>query len=282
MNCDVIDLEVIEDQCFENILSLVHELTGITIGKNRKTMVMGRLRKRITTLAIPSYEDYVNFVKTNADEKRVFVDLLTTNETYFFRTPRIWDYLQDRYLPTWYEKNKGKTFHAWSAASSSGEEAYSLGVQLKSFKEKNPDFKFRILGTDISQKMIELCQRGVYQGRSLESFKKIKPELFSKHLCEVSPGEYSVSADIKSCITFQTHNLFRSLNTESRFDLILLRNVLIYFKSADQEKVLGLIYPKLDSKGVLIIGESESLSHINTGFSHIEPLIYSKATQDLG
>lgn len=267
---------VLGEKCFTDYIKFIHELTGITIGKNRNSLVESRLRKRIVTLNLSSYESYFKRVKEDQTEQLKFVDLVTTNETYFYRTPRIWDYIENKFLPDWFAKYPNTVFTAWSAASSSGEEAHTLGILCEAFKEKNPSFHYQILGTDISQEMVALCQQGTYSGRSLDSFKKNRPDLFEKYMCKNTHESYNVTADIKNRLRFQHHNLFQELNQKDKFHLVLIRNVLIYFTGADQERVISLIEPKLTNDGVMIIGESESLTHISTNFKSIEPLIYKK------
>ncbi len=269
-------LETLSEECFLDSLKMIYLLTGITISINKKSMVKGRLHKRAKEIKMTSYEEYLQLVKKDLKEKAVFIDLVTTNETYFFRTPRIWNYIFDIYLPQWIVENSGRSFLVWSAAAASGEEVYSLGILLQAFKEKNPRFKFQILGTDISSQMINLCQGGVYKGRSIENFKITKKEWFKKYMQKQAGGKYQVIPEIRSQIKFQTHNLFKLAVNTNHFDLVLLRNVLIYFTKADQEKVLSLIEPSLKDSGVLIIGESESLSNIKTGYVSIQPLVYKK------
>lgn len=265
---------VLNEKCLNDFIKLIHELTGITIAANRNSMVEGRLRKRLTTLGLTSYESYLKLVREDRSEQVNFVDLVTTNETYFYRTPRIWDYIEKKLLPDWLLTHPKAVFTAWSAASSSGEEAHTLGIICQSFKEKNPTFLYQITGTDISKEMVGLCQQGHYSGRSIESFKKTRPELFEKYLAKATGESFQVTPEIKSRLKFQQHNLFQSLQHKERFDLVLIRNVLIYFKGPDQEKVISLIAPKMADDGVMIIGESESLTHINTNFKSVEPLVY--------
>lgn len=263
------------ETCFKKYVDFIHELTGITISSSRISMVEGRLRKRVTALGIQDYEDYLNVLKRDRTEQACFIDLITTNETYFFRTPRIWDYIENTYIPKWHTENPGKTFTAWSAAASSGEEAHSLGVICQNYKDKNPSFKYRIVGTDISQEMVHLCKQANYTGKAIDSFKKNRTDLFSKYMTPLKEETYKPSQMICANIQFTTHNLFTDFKHPQLFDLILIRNVLIYFTGNDQEKVLSLIAPKLEKNGVLIIGESESLAHISTPFKSISPLVYS-------
>lgn len=277
VNMSVDSLDILDDACFSKFITLIHKLTGITIGKNRKSMVQGRLRKRVLALSLNSYDEYLNFVLNHDDEKTPFIDLVTTNETYFFRTPRIWSYIESQLLPAYQQKNSGKTFSAWSAASSTGEEAHSLGVLCQQFKDRNTSFNYEISASDISKRVVDICRNGQYQGRSIESFRSSMPQTFSKYMIENGDGVFSVQAEIKKRLKFFEHNLFTSLKEKRQYDLILIRNVFIYFTPADQMKVLELILPHLTNDGILIIGESESLTGINGGLTKVENLIYKKA-----
>lgn len=265
---------VLSEKCFSEFLKLIHKLTGITIASNRTSMVDGRLRKRMNALSILSYDEYLSKVQTDKSEQVFFIDIMTTNETYFFRTPRIWDYIEKKFLPEWHKNHPKQVFLSWSAAASSGEEAHSLALVCHAFKEKNPNFLYQIVGTDISQEMVSMCQQGLYKGKAIDSFKKTRPEMFQKCMRPIDGEFYQVLPEIKSRVRFQQHNLFNSLSIKDKFDLILVRNVLIYFSQPDQELVLSKLAPRLAENGVLIIGESESLSHIKTSYKHIEPLVY--------
>lgn len=265
---------VLAEKCFNDFVGLIHELTGITIGANRTSMIEGRLRKRLVALQLKSYEDYLQLVRRDRSEQVEFINLVTTNETSFFRTPRIWSFIENKFLPAWIEAHPKKILNIWSAAASSGEEAHSAGILCEDFKSKHSTFRYQIIGTDISEEMVALGKSGVYSGRSIEAFRVSRPELFSKYMREVSVGAYQASSDIRSRLKFQQHNLFQILRGAEKFDLILIRNVLIYFKGHDQEKVIANAVANLANGGALIIGESESLSHINTDLKAIEPLIY--------
>lgn len=270
------NLEVLDDGCFSKFVVLIHKLTGISIAKNRKIMVQGRLRKRVQTLGLKSYDEYHDYVCTHENEHKPFVDLVTTNETYFYRTPRIWTYIETQFLPNWFKQNNGKILRVWSAASSTGEEAYSISVLLQQFKEKNIGFDYEILASDISQRVLKICEEGHYQGRSIDSFKTSMPLVFNQYMVKNSDETFSVRADIRRKIKFFEHNLFMPMKDKRVFDLILIRNVFIYFKPIDQRKVLDQILPVLSPDGTLIIGESETLAGISDGLHKVENLIYKK------
>ncbi len=268
----------LSEPCFQQFLTLIHHLTGMTVAANRKVMVEGRVRKRATQLGLPHFEAYLECCKNDPSETLTFIHLITTHETYFFRTPRIWDYISEKLLPQWLAQNPQGVFQVWSAASASGEETYSLATACQAFKMQHPQFHYQILGTDISSEMIARCQAGRYEGRAVELFQQSKPEWFASYLKPVGPSGYEVRAELKAHVIFREHNLFHPLILSSQqFDLILLRNVLIYFANQDQERVLALLAAKLKAGlGRLIIGESESLSHIQTPYLALEPFIYQK------
>lgn len=265
--------DLLNEASYQDCLGLIHQLTGITVGPNRHSMIQGRLRRRMREVRIADFETYLNYVKNSESEKPFFIDLVTTNETYFFRTPRVWDYLSQEMIPSWHIKNPGQIFKVWSAACSSGEEAHSLAIVCEEFKEKNPSFQYQILATDISQEMVALASAGMYSGRSIESFREQKANLFQKYM-KPSGDKFHLSAAIRSRMQFRTHNLFQPLYPQEVFQLILLRNVLIYFTREDQEKVLAHLSGQLAPEARLIIGESESLAYIQCNFSFVMPLVY--------
>ncbi len=261
----------LSDLCFDKYIALVHSLTGIRIEKNRKAMLVGRIRRRVKELGLKSYDEYLGIIKKNQQEENVFVNSVTTNETYFYRTPRVWDFFTQDFLPKWNPKQK---LRLWSAASSTGEEAYTAGIFCEEFHAQHPEFRYQILGTDISSDVVKKASEGLYIGRPVERFRVAKPELFKKYMVGDDTSGHKVIPEIKTNISFETHNLFEKMRSGPQFDLIFLRNVLIYFTKEDQERVLGHIGSCLSLKGNLIIGESESIARLETKFVSDSPLIY--------
>lgn len=253
---------------FKKILDLVHLWTGITLGESKKTLVQGRLRPRLKILGLTSYKDYFLYLQENKGEQQEFINLITTNETSFFRTNRVWDYFRTEFLEKWDQKAPLKI---WSAASSTGEEAYSLAMSCEEHRLKKPSFDYEIFASDISSKVVNIAQKGEYAGRSIDSFKQTHPTLFNKFF-----HEGKVERKLKEKIHFSTHNLFHQPFKKDYFDIVFLRNVLIYFELKDQERVLQNIALSLKKDGILIIGESESLNSMKTSFEYIKPLVYIK------
>lgn len=264
----------ITDACFREFVKLTYEMTGIQIGADRKSMLVSRLRKRLAKNNIPTYREYIDFVRSNPAEEQHFIDGVTTNETYFYRTPRVWDFIRNDFLKEWMEKNPSRPVRIWSAASSTGEEAHTLGIILQNFKDRNNGFDYAIFGTDISPAVVATATEGLYKGRSIHRFRQTQPDLFSKYMVGDDDSGYRVAPHIKAKIRFKNHNLFKRLVGQKSFDLIMLRNVLIYFSKADQELVLRNAAYALDKDGALAIGESESLAQLETDFVFDRPLIY--------
>lgn len=266
----------LESKDLNAFIHLIHRLAGITMDVSRKSLIQNRLRPRLRDLELTHYHQYLEIVLKDEAEAKTFIDLLTTNETYFYRTPRIWSYTRDFYLPAWFAAHPGRTFSVWSAAASSGEEANTIGLVLQEFKDRNPAFQYQILGTDICRDVLKKAETGGYSERSIQHLRDGQPELFKKYI-SFKDDAYHVHEKIRSHIQFRRHNLFEVLSGNETFDLVLLRNVLIYFTPADQEKVLAKVRLAIKPDGKLVIGESESLGQIQSSFSFVMPLIYEVA-----
>ncbi|GLQ98142.1 CheR family methyltransferase [Dyella mobilis] len=257
------------------LLASVHRHTGITMTEKKWPLLQGRLRRRLQALSLDSYRDYLDVLDSRADEATYFIDLVTTNETSFFRTPRIWDYLWQQFLPRWHNEHAGSILQIWSAAASSGEEAYSLAMLCEEYRERHPAFRYRILATDIAKYVVGAGEIGLYQGRSIDGLRRSRPAFFEKYFAKID-DRFAVVPALRANVSFREHNLYRRLADPLRIDLVLLRNVLIYFDDAGQQAVVDNVASSLVPDGVLIIGESESLSRHRTGFDFEQPLIYRK------
>jgi len=255
------------------LLRAVHRHTGISMNEKKWTMLQGRLRPRLRSLSLYCYRDYLALLENTPDEVRNFVNLVTTNETTFFRTPRVWDYFAQHYLPRWHAANPGRTFRMWSAAASSGEESYSTAMICEEFRARHTNFQYQIHATDISSQVLAVAMAGNYGGRSIDGLKQQRPAMLAKYF-RPSAGGFTVAPELRAHITFAEHNLYQRMARREAFDLVMLRNVLIYFETTDQERVLENVRRTLAPEGVLIVGESESLSRLCTGYQFEQPLIY--------
>lgn len=267
------------DGDFSKLRDIVHQNTGITIGEGRKSMLTSRLRKRLREVDAQSFSEYISRLANDPSERQELTNRVTTNETYFYRTPRVWDYFQTQILPNFHNRNPKRTMRIWSGAASTGEEAHTIGVLSEDFRLSHTGFDYSVLGTDVSSRVLEVASQGVYKGRAIARFKEGQPELFNKHMVGNDSDGFSASDQIRSRLKFKLHNLFDRLAGTGQFDVVFLRNVLIYFTDEDQEKILSHVRNQMHPDGVLFIGESETLTKLNTAFEQIAPIIYKPATR---
>lgn len=267
INCDA-------DQATRTALfERVRRHTGIAMNERKWPLLAGRLRRRLHALALPDYRDYLRVLEDRPDEILDFIDLVTTNETSFFRTPRIWDYFAQHFLPRWFADHAGAVLRIWSAAASSGEEAYSAAMLCEEFRARHPAFQYSILATDIGGSILRKAAEGHYQGRSIDTFRQAFPGLLDKYFRAEREG-FTVNALLRARLTFRKHNLHELPRDIGPIEFALLRNVLIYFDAPGQQRVLENVRRAMTPAGILVVGESESLSRFETGFVFDQPLIY--------
>ena len=257
---------------FDRFRQLVYQLTGVTIDHTRRSMLSRRLKTRMRAIGVSEYDAYYNIVLQNKPEQDLFVDRVTTHETRFFRTPRVWVYLQDTLLPE-HHATSSEPFRVWSAATSTGEEAYSLAMLLLEYQRQHSEIRFQIDASDISERTVESARQGHYGSRNLNRLQCSHPELHDRYFTEQDEGGIA-GTQLRQAVRFFSHNLFDPPPCRATYHLVMLRNVLIYFSNADQERVLTSVFRTLKPGGILIIGESESLSRDNRQFQALEPFIY--------
>lgn len=265
----------IDAATLDEVIRLVHVHTGITMTSAKKVLLQSRLRRRLQALGIHSYDQYVQHLQDNKSEVQEFVNSVTTNETSFFRTARVWEFFAKEFLPDW-SKTSMTPLRIWSAAASTGEEAYTIAMCCEEYRLLNPTFDYSVFGSDISTKTLSVAEQGMYGGRTPENFKATNPTLFAKYL--IPTGEkFAITDKAKQKVSFAIHNLLNLPPKIRSYDIIFLRNVLIYFQSKDQEKILMNMSRALVPGGILVIGESESLNNLQTKFKFKSPFIYENS-----
>ncbi|GGC84816.1 CheR family methyltransferase [Undibacterium terreum] len=255
------------------LIVLIRKHTGISISEKKSILLERRLRPRLQALALDNYHDYLSRLERDVNEVPYFIDMVTTNDTLFFRTPQIWKFFAAQFLPQWTRQHPGECLRIWSAASASGEEVYSIAMLCAEFQRLIKGFHYQILGTDISQSMLATATVGVYAGRSVERVKESHPQLFQKYFSAVAGG-VKVSDELKQFVSFSPHNLLSSLRSAKKFDIVFLRNVLIYFDVEHQQKVLANVLHSMKPQARLVVGESDSIGHMNTRYQLELPLVY--------
>jgi chemotaxis protein methyltransferase CheR len=258
---------------FQEIRKFIYDNTGIYFQDNKKYLLESRLQRRINFLGLKSFEEYFAALKSGgsgfAEEKKYFYEAITINETFFFRNQPQLDALASQIFPDLISnrnvKNRNK-IRIWSAASSSGEEAYSIAMVFQDLiKPKHPNTEIEIIGTDISSSIIDTANQGVYKDYSIRN----TPPYYLKKYFKNKGGLFEVVPEIKRMASFKLLNLYDDfmMKTMLNFDIIFCANVLIYFDTASKIKVVNHLYNSLHRGGYLFIGYSETLQGISKAFS---------------
>lgn len=261
------------DDSLGALIKLVRQHTGIAMNEHKRVLLQGRLRPRLRALGLDSWGGYIERLKHDRSEVASFINSVTTNDTAFFRTPAVWRWLSEEFLPGWVARGEAAPLRIWSAAAATGEEAYSLAMTCLEHRIKAPGLRFEILSTDISTDALETARAGMYRGRSVERFEADHPALFAKYLRPVGDG-YRVASEVAQYVTFGEHNLLHKPPRAASFDLVLLRNVLIYFDAEAQLKVLDGARAAMRPGARLVLGEQESITRLQTAFAFEQAHVY--------
>lgn len=263
----------ISDVDFARFRSLVLQETGISLSEQKKALVVGRLSSRLRNRGIGTFSEYYKILQDPAegDELQAAIDLITTNETSFFRESEhfqvLRDYLRDlRPVPF--------PFRVWSAASSSGEEAYTIAMVLSDCLSSAD---WQVVGTDISTRVLERARRAIYPMERATTI----PHEFLRRFCLKGQGRHEgmflMSRQLRDRVSFQQANLCQPLPRLGPFDVAFLRNVLIYFDAAQKRRVVEGVISQLKPRGLLLVGHSESLTGISEGLLQLRPTVYRVA-----
>jgi chemotaxis protein methyltransferase CheR len=269
----------LSDGNFAKLQQIIHDTTGITIADGRKSMLLSRLRGRLRDMNETDFKSYISRVTSDTDELQEMINRVTTNKTLFYRTPRVWEHFVTTAVAGFVDRNPGRPMRIWSAAASTGEEAYTAGMVLETVRQTQDGFDYKIVGSDISSRVLGEAETGCYGPDRVANFRKSHPELFQTHMLGDDTAGYRVRPQIKSRVSFRPHNLQNRMTHAGPFDAVFLRNVLIYFTPKDQEIILDHVHSVMHSDGVLYIGESESLSRLTTKFEMVEPIIYASSSK---
>ncbi len=263
----------ITDQEFALFQRLIYKIAGISLSEAKKVLLVGRLSRRLKQYELSSFTQYYRMLASgeHPEELQTMVDLLTTNETYFFREPKHFEFLRDQIIR---KRTSPATFRVWSAASSSGEEAYSLAMVLA---ENLPNTPWEIVGSDISTQVLAKAATGHY---SLARTEGIPPGFMSKYCLKgvrSQAGTFLIAPELRKKANFYQINLMQPVTADiGDFEVIFLRNVMIYFDPETKAKVVHNLLPRLKSGGHLIIGHSETLNGITDRVEAVLPTIYRK------
>jgi chemotaxis protein methyltransferase CheR len=262
----------ISDQEFAHFKRFIFDAAGITLGDGKKQLVISRLGSRLAFHGLGSFAEYFKLLNSNEAgvEVQIAIDLLTTNETYFFREPRHFEFLEKQ-LTTMPARQQ--PVRIWSAAGSTGEEAYSIAMLLE---DRFPGRPWEIVASDISSRVLDRARAGHYP---MERARHV-PRHYLQRFCLKGTGKQQdtllVDRALRSKVNFLQINLNNRLPAIGLFDFVFLRNVLIYFNQETKRSVVARALSVLQPGGWLFIGHSETLNDISDAVKAAAPAIYRK------
>lgn len=254
------------NMALQHLAEYIYEFCGIDYLKNLSSLE-SKISGRIGELNLSLWE-YCGYVKIEEKEKDILVELITVNETYFFREENLLNELQTKIFPQYKDRPSYNPLRIWCAACSSGEEPYTLAMLIKEtnlFREGSVE----IIASDINKKVLEKAQNGLYNKKSL-SFRKMPEGMLEKYFDELEE-EYKVKDEVRELVKFKHLNMFNKniVNEIGNVDIILCRNVLIYFDLESIKKVAASFYEIVNQMGYLFLGHAETILSINPGFETI-------------
>jgi chemotaxis protein methyltransferase CheR len=255
---------------YEVFKQVILSFTGIDLNSYKERQMKRRIDALITKHGFDTYAGYVTKLKTDKAAYDEFMDYITINVSEFFRNPDQWQLLEKDVFP--YLMNH---FHSnlriWSAACSTGDEPYSLVMLLSKFLPLN---KIKILATDIDKRVLEKASIGLYHEKSLKS---LPAEYLDKYFNKINDRTYQISDAVKSCVEFKQHNLLKD-RYPSECDLIVCRNVLIYFTDEAKNTIYTNFNAALKKDGLLFVGSTEQIIQAQQlGFKNYKSFFYQKA-----
>lgn len=255
------------------VAEFLHGHCGIRLREGKEALVISRLGLRVRATRLRSLGEYIDAVIAGEmpDELPHFIDVLTTNKTSFFREPAHFDFLVDELFPRLAQR--GTEVKIWSAACSSGEEPYTLSMVVRDHLPAPVAQKVRILATDISGRILDAARTGRYTDAQVIG---VPPELQRKHFTRSGNDGWEVRPEVRDLVRFGQLNLMDPWPMKGPFDLIMCRNVMIYFERATQERLVRRFTELLPPGGILCVGHAESLSGIAHGLEVIQPAVYRK------
>ncbi|UCG78762.1 MAG: protein-glutamate O-methyltransferase CheR [Nitrospirota bacterium] len=269
------------DQEFRLIRDLVRDYCGIFFDDGSKYIVERRLARRVAGHHFENFRDYYRFLrydKRREEELAAIMDILTVNETYFFREQNQLAAFSDEILAVMEEKKKGlKKFRVWSAGCSTGEEPYTIAMLLiESGRFRGWDVE--VVGSDINQRVLNVAREGVYRNNS---FRTTEEYYKKRYFAKSGDSTYKISDEVRAFVNFSYMNLLDPFKIKflGHFDVIFCRNVMIYFDLESRKKVVNMFHDRMNDGGFLLLGHAESLINISTAFTlnHLKnDMVYQK------
>ncbi|MCH7868764.1 MAG: protein-glutamate O-methyltransferase CheR [Myxococcales bacterium] len=266
---------------FDLLRAYIRSVSGIELSSKKMALVESRLNRRLLSLGLRSFREYyIRLLQDDDSECQNMLDRITTNETSFFREPAQFELLEEVVIPRWKEQARGKRrrkhIRVWSAGCSTGEEPYSVGMCLLHALPRTEGWNIEIIASDISLEVLEQASHGVYSVDQTQAIPTIYRDKFMLRGRGPQSGKVKVGTDLHASVRFGRFNLSAShYRFRQPFDLILCRNVLIYF---GRDEKMGAVHRMLDllvPDGLFMLGHAESLQGQTERVRSVRPTVYS-------
>ena len=273
----------LSDEEFLLFRELIHKVSGISLSDHKRELIVSRLTKRLRALKLGGFSEYYDFLTQDprgSEEMGQLVNRMTTNKTDFYREPHHFEYLSEIVLPELVAEKEARgdrRLRAWSAASSTGEEPYTLAITLSEYFEDHPDWEIKILASDLDTEVLNYAHQGRYP---VERLAPVPKSILHKYFHQVSgpPAPvYQVNHRLRQMLTLKRINLHQStFPFKEPLDFIFCRNVMIYFDMDGKISLLKKFHKVLRTNGHIFVGHSESLMMVKDIFRYCQSTIYRK------
>src|SRR5690349_11118982 len=262
----------IDERAFQDIRVWIREVAGINLSNQKKALVVGRLSARLKAHRLASYGEYFRLLKSGAEpaEVQIAIDRLTTNETQFFREPKHFEFLRNRILPL---RSPRHVFRVWSAAASSGEEPYSIAMTVAASLSDAP---WELVASDLSARVLERARSGHYALARAKNIPRPLLEAYCLKGIAAQAGTFLIEPRLRGRVRFERINLIEPLPQIGVFDVIFIRNVMIYFDIRTKSDVVTRVLRCLRPGGFLMVGHAETLNGVTDALEPVVPSIYRR------
>ena len=262
---------------FNYLRKVANDYSGITVSDDKYDMYYARIAKRVRTLGVGSFAGYCKYLENNhAKEFTNFINSITTNLTSFFRENYHFEFMDSTLISEFKKKYAvKKSLRVWCSAASTGEEPYSIAMTLaENFNLNSWDISF--LATDIDSDVLNKARQGVYESQRISNLSKSRKSRWFRKGSGENDGTVRVGQELRDMVAFKRLNLIQEWPLKKKFDLIICRNVFIYFDGPTKEMILERYYDLLNDGGYLILGHSESIHSMNNLYETVGHTIYRK------
>jgi chemotaxis protein methyltransferase CheR len=271
---------------FALLRDLIHRHSGIHLGDDKVSLLVNRLTRRLRLHELASFGDYYRFLMEgrHRDELVAMLDCITTNETRFFRESRQFDFLESVVFPAWRQEaargERPRRVRAWSAACSTGEEAYTLAMCMLAHFPRDEGWTVDVLGTDLSTEALRAAEQGLWPVDRASTIPRPYLRRFMRRGVRSQEGKMQAGDELRTVVHFEHLNLYADqFDIGGPFDVVLCRNVLIYFAEPGRSQTLARVAGQLDRGGYLLLGHAETPGHRPPGLVPIQAMIYRAPLQ---